>query len=223
MSRVEIERRAITLVQYDKFKRLVLNVHRALEDELVYGEYIKYTAPLQRFIVTTPLVFQQSATGERYTGKQFSEAYRNVPLKDRKAMRQVVNIFGNATLAGGTYDEMERESVKAVVSRFLEVASDGVAPEPDGPEAPNYLWLGGTRHELEVTPKAFELLGYVWDKETVLVSDIAKNVFGDRAKPYSSIKNTVKRLNDAILDCGLPISWRKPRGVNHLIRDVGCG
>jgi hypothetical protein len=86
-----------------------------------------------------------------------------------------------------------------------------------GPGEEYFFWWGGKRYELEMEPKAWKLLVFLWGKPSVEVADVAKAVWKNKRTGYETMKPTVTRLNNAIRGNGLPsIFWAKKRGENRI-------
>ncbi|HEX4000817.1 MAG TPA: hypothetical protein VHX65_19875 [Pirellulales bacterium] len=78
--------------------------------------------------------------------------------------------------------------------------------QPDGPgEGERVFFWRGRAYSL--AKKSWELVREVWNSEMVPFDQIGAAVWGDECTPAGTIKSQVARLNNALADFGIPISW----------------
>jgi hypothetical protein len=101
-------------------------------------------------------------------------------------------------------------------------------PHEDGPERPRFFWWKRIRYELDIEPKPFALLEYVWERHragvvSVKVADIGGRVWGHRNTSYNTIKPHVSKVNTALAGCGIPVSLSKPVKTDSVTLSIATG
>jgi hypothetical protein len=80
---------------------------------------------------------------------------------------------------------------------------------PDGPELPNRFWWKGAPHPIR--PQPCRLLSHVWNKESVRIADIARDVWGTPTPTPDQVKSTLRDMNDVLLAAETGRSYRRNR------------
>jgi HEAT repeat protein len=83
-------------------------------------------------------------------------------------------------------------------------------PHPNGPDPPNTFWWKGK--PLRTTPKACDLLGCLWEKEKVDISDIAPRVWRKKKPSPQQIKSALQEIRSLLLLAGVPWKYGKKGG-----------
>ena len=87
-----------------------------------------------------------------------------------------------------------------------------------GPGEEYVFYWAGRPCELEIEPKSWKLLIFLWGKPSVSVADVAAAVWKNKRTGYATMKPTVTRLNNAMQQVkGLNVFWTKKRGENRIL------
>ena len=89
-----------------------------------------------------------------------------------------------------------------------------------GPDEPNKFWWQSVEYGLKMEPRVWKLFCYVWDKSSVKVSDIGKDVWKNRDMKYTEMKHTVKRMNETLDEARVPMVFSKSRNTDTIVRNL---
>ncbi|WP_397569044.1 hypothetical protein [Schlesneria sp. T3-172] len=113
----------------------------------------------------------------------------------------------------GCIQELER--LKVFISPPSVTPSHGCdplpEPHPDGPEAPNKIWINGKSRQLQ--PKAFAMINYMWGKSQAHESHVMKTMWKPNKDPVDgTFSNSVTMINNAFLELDYPKSLKRRDG-----------
>lgn len=93
--------------------------------------------------------------------------------------------------------------------------------EPDGPFHPCGFRYGGREYRLNIQPRPFALLLFLWAKwrkgcETVEVSEIGRAVWEHRGTSYDEMKPAFRKMHRALEQHLIPFQTDKPRSASYV-------
>jgi hypothetical protein len=83
-------------------------------------------------------------------------------------------------------------------------------PHTDGPDrSTNTFWFRGKAYKIAQTP--YEVLCYIWDKESVLIEEIDNEVWETSERSDDRIKSALRRINRVLEEAEVPFVFTKNR------------
>lgn len=119
------------------------------------------------------------------------------PGYDGSGMRRIIALAG-----------LTREQAKELyLGEVYEIAIERLRTRKDGPD-PEKAGVFNWQNTLHTIPKScWELVCCIWGNEPISLFDVGRVVWGNEDTKPATIRSAVSRLNTAMLDNEIPLSW----------------